>query len=711
VISPETSAPETPRQRPHRRRSSWSIRFTPAGLLLVLLFNLVILGVLAWPLVQIRLGGKSPAWLAPVFTRQALVFPTVSPTHSTTPSLTLSPTSIPPSATLIPEVTQVTPTPPAFLNQGLMILSLTEGDHAHLFAYQPEISPESMGLPLTRLMDGPWDDIQPAFSPDGKMLAFVSDRNGYWDIYLLEFSTGLVSRLTDSPEFDGYPTWSPDGLWIAYESYVDENLDIFIRPVDQSQAPIRLTSHPAADTSPAWSPDGREIVFISTRSGSPDVWVADLDQAEESLFMNVSRSPAGEELHPAWSPDGTSLAWASVEDGFHKVYQWSIAEPEKSPRIIGSGDWPVWSPAGDTLLTALFDPNRNYLTAYPLANPGLVLPPMDLPGFVMGLDWGMVSDPLPLDKSYREAAQLTPTPLYVPALTPASDLPPGRYGVVLLDGVQAPVPYLHDMVDEAFQGLRSQATTRLGWDFLSTLDNAYVPLTTPLDPGMAGDWLYTGRAFQVVTMPLSAGWMAVVREDFGDQTYWRVFVRVRFQDGSAGMPLGALPWDFTSRFSGDTDAYERGGGPQATIPTGYWLDFTQLAAAYGWERLPALPIWRASYPAARFSEFVLNNGLDWRSAMLELYPPEALLVPTAIVPPTRTLTPTPRWYQSPTPTFTATFRPTFTPVPPTIPATPTQTRTPVPSLTRRPVLTTTPSPSVTINPAEGAMTTTPTVTP
>jgi TolB protein len=205
--------------------------------------------------------------------------------------------------------------------------------------------------------------------------------------------------------------------------------------------------------------------------------------------------------------------------------------------------------------------------------------------------------------------------------------------------------------------------------------------------------------------------MAIVREDYGDQTYWRVYVRERFQDGSAGVPLDVAPWDFSSRYSGDTDAYEMGGTPLSSIPSGYWLDFTQLAAAYGWERLPALPIWRASYPAARFGEFALTNGLDWYSAMLELYPPEALLVPTAILPPTRTLTPTPRWYQSPTPTFTPTFRPTFTPETTIIPATPTQTRTPAPSSTRRPIITSTPTPSATFTSTEGDITVTPTATP
>ena len=383
--------------------------------------------------------------------------------------------------------------------------------------------------------------MQPAFSPDGKRLAFISNRNGYWDIYILELSTGLVSRLTDTPEYDGAVTWSPDGLWVAYESYVNENLDIIIRSVDLSQPPIQLTNHPAADEFPAWSPDGRKIAFISTRSGLPEVWIADLDQAEESLFMNISQNPVGFEAHPAWSPDGTSLAWASVEDGFHKLYIWSQAQPEMAPRSIGSGDWPVWSPSGEFLLAALFAPNQHYLTAYPLQVPGVVLPPLDLPGYVSGLDWSDISGPFPLDEFYKQAAQASPTPLWSPALTPAPDLPSGRYGVVALGDVEAPQPFLHDLVDESFRALRSDVSSKIGWDFLSALDNAYVPLTTPLDPGMANDWLYTGRAFQVITIPLSAGWMAVIREDFGDQTYWRVYLRARFQDGSAGIPLRLNP--------------------------------------------------------------------------------------------------------------------------------------------------------------------------
>jgi hypothetical protein len=64
--------------------------------------------------------------------------------------------------------------------------------------------------------------------------------------------------------------------------------------------------------------------------------------------------------------------------------------------------------------------------------------------------------------------------------------------------------------------------------------------TTSLRPSLFDDWLYTGRAFSLNPLILSAGWMAAVREDFNGQTYWRLYLKARFQDGSAGIRLACL---------------------------------------------------------------------------------------------------------------------------------------------------------------------------
>lgn len=675
----EITAPISPRTR--RRRSGWSLRLTSGGVILIIGINLILLATIAYGLSRLYSSqrGDTPGLAS-------------QPTSSHTPAHTLSPTPTEAASVLLPTLDQTTPTSTASATQtprtdvslapGLILLSMDEGGNTHLFAYQPQ-AVEGQGLPLIRLTSGPWDDITPAISPDGTQVAFASNRNGYWDLYLLDLPSGQVSRLTDTPEYDAAPSWSPDGLWLAYETYPDNNLEIRITSISQPGTPISLTNHPASDHSPSWSPAGRTIAFVSDRSGSDEVWLADLDKNDVERFENLSNNPGSNESHPAWSPDGSQLAWSVDESGFHNLYLWKGVSGDSY--FAGSGDWPIWSPDGSVLLTQLLAPNQSYLTAYPLQSPGVILPPMQLPGSLQGLTWGSVALSLPLRELYQNTSVLTATPLFIPALTAQPGLQGGRYQLVNLQDVEAPFPRLHDQVDEAFDALRARIALESGWDLLAALENAFVPLTSPLDPGMEQDWLYTGRAFAFSRSPISAGWLVVVREDFGAQTYWRVFMRARYQDGSAGMPLRSRPWDFSARYSGEAVAFEQGGKPLVSIPSGYWIDFTQRALSFSFHRLPALSTWRASYPAARFNEFALIDGLDWQSAMLELYPLEALLTPSPVAPDTRTPTPTSRWYQSPTPTFTSTPRPTFTPSSAT--STPIHTAIPTPTSTSRPTAT------------------------
>ncbi|MBU4224335.1 MAG: hypothetical protein KKC71_00745, partial [Chloroflexi bacterium] len=380
----------------------------------------------------------------------ATVTATITPSPS--PTLTLTPA---PSQTsyVITATSAVTPSP-----RGLFIFSLNEAGYAHLFIYSP------LSLTLTRLTADPWDDITPALSPDASQVAFASRRNGYWDLYLLELGTGDLTRLTDTLEYDACPAWSPDSQWLAYESYVNDNLEIFIRSAtDPSQAPIRLTENSAADHSPAWSPKGRQIAFVSNRSGEDEVWIADLDRLGEERFINVSRDPQSSQAHPAWSADGERLAWATSDanSGLSSIYVWDSRQPAPAPRWgvaprpVGSGDWPVWE-EDDHLAVRLTTANQNYLTAYDASSGELSLPPMLLPGALRGISYGMTTLTNPLPAGIQGAAAYTPAPLYQPAFSPQDGIPSGRAALVPLQGVQAPFPQLHDMVDESFQALRQR---------------------------------------------------------------------------------------------------------------------------------------------------------------------------------------------------------------------------------------------------------------
>jgi TolB protein len=573
--------------------------------------------------------------------------PTVTPTD-----LSLFNTETPIQAdTPIPATNTAVPNP----GGGVLILSLTESGFAHLFAFSPTT------LTLTRLTSDAWDDITPSLSPDGTRLAFASRRNGYWDIYTLNLQTGETLRLTDTPEYDAAPSWSPDGVWVVYESYVGDNLDLFVRSVtDPSQTPYRLDS-PAADTSPVWSPAGRQVAFISNRNGQDDVWLADLDRTGDGRYTNISNTPLARESHPVWSADGTQLMWAATDgSGLSGVYVYDTRTPEIPARWAGTGNWAVWQDASH-ILTSLLLPNQSTLTGYTFPSGELTLALTPLTGTIRGMVWLPSGLPNRLPASVEKAAAQTPSALYNITFPNRTGVPSGRASLTDLKDVQAPYPQLHDAAADSFIALRQRVASVVGWDALASLGNAYVPLTTPLDPGLGDDWLYTGRAFALNPLLVNAGWIAAVREDDGAQTYWRLYLRTLAQDGSQGEPLHTAPWDFNARYAGDPSLYDQGGGTMNPIPSGYWFDLTALAAEYGWERLPSLSNWRTYSIGARFNEFAFTQGLDWYTAMLELYPPEALITPTIVIPPTRTPTATPRSYKTPTPSITPTLNPTHTP--------------------------------------------------
>jgi TolB protein len=102
-----------------------------------------------------------------------------------------------------------------------------------------------------------------------------------------------------------------------------------------------------------------------------------------------------------------------------------------------------------------------------------------------------------------------------------------------------------------------------------------------------------------------------------------------------------LPWDFASRTSGDVEAYDQGGRLRDVIPEGYYIDLTQLAADYGWMRVPAGVDWRANSNTINYWSFQKRDGLTWFEAMREIYTegqlggfaPTATPVGQATVPP------------------------------------------------------------------------------
>ncbi len=111
-------------------------------------------------------------------------------------------------------------------------------------------------------------DYNPAWSPDGKWIAFTSERNGSADLYRVQIDGSGLERLTDDPAFEDQAAYSPDGRQIVFvTTRAGGTADLWILDVQTHRAKP-LTSGPGGDFRPAWSPDGKWIAFSSDRESS-----------------------------------------------------------------------------------------------------------------------------------------------------------------------------------------------------------------------------------------------------------------------------------------------------------------------------------------------------------------------------------------------------------------------------------------------------------
>jgi TolB protein len=198
---------------------------------------------------------------------------------------------------------------------------------------------------------------EPSYSPDGTKLAFSSDQDGDYEIYVKNLVSGRVTQLTnnafepddpgtyDKPIEERRPAWSPDGSMIAFDRYGSASApDLWVMDADGSNK-TRLTDTTASvEWNAAWSPTGARIAFVR----DDDIWVMDADGSDQ---RNLTRTPTLEDSYPSWSPSGRRMAWQKQSIADTPAYDvWKMrADGSGNVRLTfsaGLDATPAWSPDG-----------------------------------------------------------------------------------------------------------------------------------------------------------------------------------------------------------------------------------------------------------------------------------------------------------------------------------------------------------------------------
>jgi Tol biopolymer transport system component len=209
-----------------------------------------------------------------------------------------------------------------------------------------------------RLTNHPEKDLCPVWSPDGQKIAFHTKRDwkaGFgWEIYVMDADGGNQRSVTNHPARQEYsPAWSPDGQRIAFNSDRDGDWEIYVMDAD-GENPRRLTNSPGQDAFPAWSPDGQRIAFSSMRDGNDEIYVMDINRKNPRRLTNNPAVDGG----ASWSPDGQKIAFTRTDtpggvwDGQSSEIYVMDADGKNQRRLTNNLAYdgnPVWLPDGQKI--------------------------------------------------------------------------------------------------------------------------------------------------------------------------------------------------------------------------------------------------------------------------------------------------------------------------------------------------------------------------
>jgi TolB protein len=186
-------------------------------------------------------------------------------------------------------------------------------------------------------------NITPAWSPDGRSIAYTSYRRGTPTIFISHIYQGTLDEFPKAAESTFQPSWSPDGTKIAFWSTRDGNAEIYVANRDGSNV-RRLTNHPGIDESPTWSPSGTQIAFVSDRTGPPQIYMIGVDGLG---LQKVTSEPYCD--RPTWSPAPyNEIAYTSKTGPGNDIKVKDLASGQVRQLTFGEGtnESPAFAPSG-----------------------------------------------------------------------------------------------------------------------------------------------------------------------------------------------------------------------------------------------------------------------------------------------------------------------------------------------------------------------------
>jgi WD40 repeat protein len=233
---------------------------------------------------------------------------------------------------------------------------------------------------------------QPTPIGGAEQIAFVTNRTGAMEIWLMNNDGSEVKQLTEIPEGACQPRWSPDGMRMVFispctrqQSYYP-GASLFLINADGSGL-TPLPSAPGGDYDPSWAPDGKHIAFTSLRNnGVPGIYVIDL---ENNTVTSLAQDETRAISQPAWSPTGNLIAYVTSDN---RIWVMDVNGENRHGLTVGGGDYrisgPAWSPDGAVVVfatSAISDTTgATSLMAVPYSPTGAM--PVDVPNSLLITD-------------------------------------------------------------------------------------------------------------------------------------------------------------------------------------------------------------------------------------------------------------------------------------------------------------------------------------